>query len=103
MVSINGMSPTVIQNKRVQKQKAVGKKKPVQTINGGKVIVVDSTKVATTTHQLKTLNASEYANARLQYDLPEGRSRKALEEYMDIMLQKRRDELAQLVGVDLYI
>ncbi|NCO47198.1 MAG: chromosome partitioning protein ParA, partial [Vibrio sp.] len=35
--------------------------------------------------------------------LPEGRSRKAMEEYMDVMNQAKKEELAQLLGVDIYI
>ncbi|EEY44479.1 hypothetical protein VMA_002545 [Vibrio mimicus VM223] len=39
----------------------------------------------------------------MQYDLPEGRARKAMEEYLDVMNQARKEELAQLLGVDIYI
>lgn len=103
MVSIHGLPPALVQNQKVQKQQAVGKNNQVKKANGSKAMVAQPSKVATAvTNQVKQLNASEYANSRLQYDLPEGGNRKAMEEYMDIMLQKRREELAQLVGVDLY-
>ncbi|ORT50366.1 hypothetical protein ST37_10885 [Vibrio sp. qd031] len=41
--------------------------------------------------------------ARVQYDLPEGSSRQAMQEYLNVANQARREELEQLVGVDLYI
>ena len=104
MVSIHGLPPALVQNRKVQKQQAVGKNNQVKKANGSQAMVAQPSKVATAvTNQVKQLNASEYANYRLQYDLPGGGNRKAMEEYMDIMLQKRREELAQLVGVDLYI
>ncbi|MUI53726.1 chromosome partitioning protein ParA [Aliivibrio fischeri] len=99
MVSIQGLPPALI-----QKQQAIGKKSQVKKTTGSKSLVAQPSKVATAvTTQVKQLNASEYANSRVQYDLPEGRNRHAMEEYMEVMLQKRREELAQLVGVDLYI
>ncbi|MFA0423475.1 chromosome partitioning protein ParA, partial [Vibrio sp. 10N.222.54.A1] len=32
-----------------------------------------------------------------------GRGRKAMEEYMDVMNQAKKEELAKLIGVDIYI
>ncbi|MBB1312582.1 MULTISPECIES: hypothetical protein [Aliivibrio] len=99
MVSIQGLPPALI-----QKQQAVGKKNQVKKAGGDKASVSQPSQVAkAVTNHIKHLDASAYADSRLQYDLPEGRNRHAMEEYMDIMLQKRREELAQLVGVDLYI
>ncbi|MEI8634280.1 chromosome segregation ATPase [Vibrio sp. PP-XX7] len=46
---------------------------------------------------------AENFQSNLQYDLPEGRSRKALEQYFGVMNQARREELARLLGVDIYI
>ena len=43
------------------------------------------------------------AHARVQYDQPEGRHRQALDAYMGVMYQGRKDELAALVGVDVYV
>ena len=37
--------------------------------------------------------------AQVQYDLPEGRGRRAMEEYMDVMNQAKKEELAKLIGV----
>ena len=102
MVSIHGLPPALVQNQKVQKQQAVGKKNQVKKTDGSTAMVASKVAKAVTT-QVKQLNASEYANSRIHYDLPEGGNRKAMEEYMDIMLHKRREELAQLVGVDLYI
>lgn len=73
MVSIHGLPPALVQNQKVQKQQAVGKNNQVKKANGSKAMVAQPSKVATAvTNQVKQLNASEYANSRLQYDLPEG-------------------------------
>lgn len=99
MVSIQGLPPALI-----QKQQGVGKKNQLKKTTGSRALVAQPSRVSTAVSaQVKQLNASEYANSRIQYDLPEGRNRQAMEEYMAIMLQKRREELAQLVGVDIYI
>jgi hypothetical protein len=49
------------------------------------------------------MSEAEYQQAKVQYDLPEGRSRKALDEYMKVMNNARREELAQMLGVDIFI
>ncbi|PSU32472.1 hypothetical protein [Photobacterium lutimaris] len=43
------------------------------------------------------------AHSHIQYDQPEGRNRQALESYMGVMHQHKRDELSMLVGVDVYV
>ncbi|MGF1737510.1 hypothetical protein [Photobacterium satsumensis] len=45
----------------------------------------------------------EAAHSRIQYDQPEGNNRQALESYMGVMHQQKRDELSMLVGVDVYV
>ncbi|WP_299014642.1 hypothetical protein [uncultured Photobacterium sp.] len=43
------------------------------------------------------------AHARIQYDQPDGKNREALNSYMGVMHQARKDELSSLVGVDVYV
>ncbi|MCW8327538.1 hypothetical protein MD588_01815 [Photobacterium sp. SDRW27] len=43
------------------------------------------------------------AHAKIQYDQPEGRNRQAMDSYMGVMYQNRKDELSSLVGVDVYV
>ncbi|MCQ1056546.1 hypothetical protein ACQKPX_07700 [Photobacterium sp. DNB23_23_1] len=43
------------------------------------------------------------AHSQIQYDQPEGKNRQALESYMGVMHQQKRDELSMLVGVDVYV
>jgi len=43
------------------------------------------------------------AHSRIQYDEPEGKHRQALDSYMGVMYQNRKDELSALVGVDVYV
>ncbi|GAK87694.1 UPF0325 protein YaeH [Vibrio ponticus] len=54
-------------------------------------------------HTIRHVQESDIHKAQIQYDLPEGRSRKAMEEYMRVMNQAKRDELIQMLGVDIYI
>jgi len=43
------------------------------------------------------------AHSTIQYDQPEGKNRQALDSYMGVMYQNRKDELSSLVGVDVYV
>ncbi len=52
---------------------------------------------------VKAQKNADFQQDRVQYDLPEGKSRKALQEYFSVMSQSRRDELAQMLGVDMYV
>ncbi|AIW14585.1 chromosome partitioning protein ParA [Vibrio europaeus] len=100
MVSINGLPPSVPGPNRANK---ANKKNEVKK-SGDKAAVSQPTKVANAVaHSIRHVNESEIHKAQVQYDLPEGRSRKAMEEYMDVMNQAKREELSQLLGVDIYI
>ncbi|AJR07954.1 hypothetical protein C9J03_14565 [Photobacterium gaetbulicola] len=43
------------------------------------------------------------AHSHIHYDQPEGKNRQALESYLGVMHQQKRDELSMLVGVDVYV
>ncbi|UTV28532.1 hypothetical protein [Photobacterium atrarenae] len=45
----------------------------------------------------------QQAHANIQYDQPEGKHREALDSYLGVMHQSRRDALSDLVGVDVYV
>ncbi len=63
-----------------------------------------STQVATVnTKPIRMASEERINQSRLQYDLPEGSARRAMQEYLKVASAARREELAQLVGVDLYI
>nr|AER30474.1 chromosome segregation ATPase [Vibrio aerogenes CECT 7868] len=105
MVSIKGLPPPGISGTgKSSKTSKAGKKQGA----GKPKSAVDSARQPTpvahaVSHSLEAIkNAESYQN-NLQYDLPEGRARKALEEYFDVMNQTRREELAQMMGVDIYI
>lgn len=100
MVSINGLPPSLPGPNKANK---TGKKNEVKKTND-KTPVSQPTKVANAVaHSIRHVNESEIHRAQVQYDLPEGRSRKAMEEYMDVMHQAKREELSQMLGVDIYI
>ncbi len=98
MVSINGLPGSVSNTNRTSKaKKNNGVKK-------GNEVSTRATKVAeAVSYSIRPVDESEIHRAQVEYDLPEGRSRKAMEAYMDVMNRAKREELAQLLGVDIYI
>ncbi|WP_165311879.1 chromosome partitioning protein ParA [Vibrio ziniensis] len=98
MVSINGLPGNVSNTNRTSKaKKNNGVKK-------GHEVATRATKVAeAVSYSIRPVDESEIHRAQVEYDLPEGRSRKAMEAYMDVMNRAKREELAQLLGVDIYI
>ncbi|GAL21771.1 chromosome partitioning protein ParA [Vibrio maritimus] len=105
MVSINGL-PSIPNQRKTQKanaKKAVSKASTSQSSQSTSQST-QVTKVAqAVAHSVKHLSDADMAKAQVQYDLPEGRSKKALEEYMNVMNRAKREELEQLLGVDIYI
>ncbi|MCZ4293766.1 chromosome partitioning protein ParA [Vibrio sinaloensis] len=100
MVSINGLPPSVPGPNRANK---ANKKNEVKK-SSDKTPVSQPSKVANAVaHSIRHVSDSELHKAQVQYDLPEGRGRKAMEEYMNVMTQAKRDELSQMLGVDIYI
>lgn len=100
MVSINGLPPSVPGPNRANK---ANKKNEVKK-SSDKTPVSQPSKVANAVaHSIRHVSDSELHKAQVQYDLPQGRGRKAMEEYMNVMTQAKRDELSQMLGVDIYI
>ena len=100
MVSINGLPPAGIpRSNRANK----AKKKEVSDAKASASVGTTSKVATAVAHSIHQMSDADMHNANLQYDLPEGRGRKAMEEYLDVMNQSRREELAQLLGVDIYI
>lgn len=98
MVTIQGLPATTVN--RAQKAKKRGGVNKQQDKTGG----AQATKVAeAVSHSIRHADAAEIHKAQIQYDLPEGSSRRALEEYMQVLNRAKKEELAQLVGVDIYI
>lgn len=98
MVTINGLAPTQISSSKKANKKTSLKKEQQQEP------VVQTTKVATAVSQsIRHIKESELERAQVQYDLPEGQSRRAMEEYLDVLNRAKKEELAQLIGVDIYI
>lgn len=98
MVTIQGLPTTVINKPQKSKKRDEVKKEQAQ---GG---VTQTTKVASAVSQsIRNIRESDIEKAHIQYDLPEGNSRRALQEYMEVLNRAKKEELAQLVGVDIYI
>ncbi|GLO60292.1 hypothetical protein MACH09_08000 [Vibrio sp. MACH09] len=98
MVMINGLPATTVANTSKAQKNSPAKKQQNRSQ------IAQTTKVAdAVAHSIRHVDESEIERAQIQYDLPPGGSRKAMEEYMDVLNQARKEELAQLIGVDLYI
>jgi len=52
---------------------------------------------------VKAMKNADYQESQVQYDLPEGKSRKAMQEYFNVMSHDKREELSQMLGVDMYV
>ncbi|MGX9418907.1 chromosome partitioning protein ParA [Vibrio sp. WJH972] len=52
---------------------------------------------------VKAMKSDDYQQSQVQYDLPEGKSRKAMQQYFDVMSHNKREELSQMLGVDMYV
>ena len=102
MVSINGLPPASGAN-RANKAKKTSNKKAVNQ-SGNESAVNQPTKVANAVAQsIRQMDPADIGKAQVQYDLPEGRGRKAMQEYMKVMNQAKHDQLTQMLGVDFYI
>ncbi len=102
MVSIHGL-PSIANQRKTQKAKA-NKAVSKGSTSSNSTSTTQVTKVAqAVSHSVKHLSQADISKAQIHYDLPEGRSKKALDEYMSVMNQAKREELQQLLGVDIYI
>lgn len=100
MVSINGLPPSIPGPNRANK----ANKKNEANKSQNKSPVSQPSKVANAVaHSIRHVNESDLHQAQVQYDLPEGRGRKAMQEYMNVLNQTKREELSQMLGVDIYI
>ncbi|MCA0935597.1 chromosome partitioning protein ParA [Vibrio alginolyticus] len=101
MASINGLPSSLIpganRTNKTSKKNQVKKSQTQQSVG-------QPSKVANAVaHSIKQVDESQIHRAQVQYDLPEGNGRKAMEQYMDVMNRARKEELAQLLGVDIYV
>ncbi|WP_295899584.1 chromosome partitioning protein ParA [uncultured Vibrio sp.] len=101
MASINGLPPSIVPgstktNKTTKKNEV--KKGQTPTSVGQPTQVANAV-----SNSIRHVSESDIHRAQVQYDLPEGQSRKAMQEYLSVMTQSKRDELAKLLGVDIYI
>lgn len=98
MVSLNGLPPAAIPGSN-KAQKSTNKRK-----SSAKTPIGEPSKVANAVaNTIRHVQESDIHRAQVEYDLPEGSGRRAMEKYMDVMNQARREELTQLLGVDIYI
>lgn len=100
MVSINGLPPSIGGPNRTNK---TNKKNQVKKTDQKEPVNQPSKVANAVANSIRHVNESDIHKAQVQYDLPEGRGRKAMEEYMNVLNQAKRDELSQMLGVDIYI
>ncbi|WP_038178477.1 hypothetical protein [Vibrio rhizosphaerae] len=102
MVSIQGLPPSRIPGTG-KSSKATKAKRQNDTSDAASGTYEPTPVANAVTHSMRSMQETERFQDNLQYDLPEGRARKALEAYFGVMTQARREELAQMLGVDIYI
>ena len=104
MVSINGLPPSIVPSSGKTNKTSKASKKSEIKKGQSSTSVGQTTQVANAvSHSIRQINESDIHRAQVQYDLPEGQSRKAMQAYLSVMTQSKRDELAKLLGVDIYI
>ncbi|MEZ9525480.1 chromosome segregation ATPase [Enterovibrio norvegicus] len=96
MVSIQGL-PQPIQRPSTTRRKKSDNASPSE--NTAKPSIV-ATAVSL---GIRNPEMAQEAHQQIHYDLPDGKSRHALASYMDIKNQARREELAALFGVDIFV
>lgn len=101
MASIHGLPPSLITGANRAKQ--VSKKEQVKKAQIKQPLGEPSKVANAVTHTIKQVDESQIHRAQVHYDLPEGSARKAMEQYMDVMNRAKKDQLAQLLGVDIYV
>ncbi|OOE77031.1 hypothetical protein [Salinivibrio sp. ML290] len=100
MVSINGVSSPQTNRpnhpQRAGKKPQTTRKQTPRTTQVAKAVRqrVDPAAIA---------QAEQAKQAYVQYDLPDGRGRQAMASYFAVLNQARREELINLVGVDIYV
>ncbi len=64
---------------------------------------------STSTSVLSSLSTTQHAEwasqeyRQLQYDRPDGKHQKALSMYMDVMLHDRKEQLSDLIGINMVV
>ncbi|AYO15279.1 chromosome partitioning protein ParA [Vibrio owensii] len=101
MASINGLPPALIPG--ANRTNKVGKKGQVKKAQDKQPVGQPSKVANAVAHSIKQVDESQIHRTQVQYDLPEGHARKAMEQYMDVMNRAKKEELAQLLGVDIYV
>ncbi|MDN3610523.1 chromosome partitioning protein ParA [Vibrio ostreicida] len=100
MVSINGLPASVPGPNKANK---ASRKKESKKSSETSAIGQPSKVANAVAHSIRHVDESDIHKAQVQYDLPEGQGRQAMEAYLKVMNQAKRDELSQLLGVDIYI
>ncbi|MCE0492912.1 chromosome partitioning protein ParA [Vibrio salinus] len=103
MVSINGLPPSSGLFRSNKASKAQRKDKKPSSADESKPATHPTAVAKAVANSIQPIDESELESSRIHYDLPEGKSQKALQEYYAVYNQAKRDELAQMLGVDIYI
>ncbi|KXF81452.1 chromosome segregation ATPase [Enterovibrio coralii] len=96
MVSIQGLP------QHVQRTNNAKRKKPEQPQTDTES-VKPSMVAKAVSRGIRNPELAQEAHQQIHYDLPDGRSRNALEAYMDVKNQARREELIAMFGVDIFV
>lgn len=102
MVSINGSTSPLLPNggksSKVSANSAKSESRAVAAVPSSPNAVASAVALS-----VKAQKNADFQQSQIQYDLPEGKARKALDEYFSVMSQAQRDEISQMLGVDMYV
>ncbi len=101
MASIHGLPPSLVTG--ANRANKVSKKNQLKKTQAQQSVGQPSKIADAVAHSIKQVDEAQIHRAQVQYDLPEGNARKAMEQYMDVMNRAKKEELAQLLGVDIYV
>lgn len=99
MVSINGLPQSLPGSEKTSK----ARRRPKPHNDVADVSMHKSAVANAVEHSVRAMSEPEIEASQLNYDLPEGKSRKALQQYYTVMNHAQREELAQMLGLDIYI
>ena len=101
MSSINGLSSAGMAG--VRQTTTVTKKQATANTATPQSTTAPSKVARAVSQSIHAVDESQIRRAQVHYDLPQGHARKAMDTYMGVLHHAKKDQLAQLIGVDLYV
>lgn len=96
MVSIQGVAQHISRSRNVKRKKSEKLSSAIETATPSVIAKAVS-------QGIRSLDYPQELHQQIHYDLPDGKSSRALALYMAVKHQAKRDELIALFGVDIFV